>query len=396
MTSNLAISGTGNLATQPTQTDDLLKSITPNTAGRSKLAAASRPVTAGSTGNGAVGMNAGSQLAAGNIVPRGQTPGAQKIQIWKGTIQERVAPNARQPAGFDRSPVIDRPTGGSKTPGAAATIFSPGSRKITVPGLPTLTRPPESSVLATLNTSLTEARVAKFNQLNPGQQKVLRAMLEAALEGMGKPVGDPNRIDPKHMGPLIDLMLKDAKSMKVADEVPAGARNRTPIKPKVAVDVETRPVPPPVKRQESVAPIVPSVQSVAPAVPSVQSVEPVTPTTPTTPPAVAEGTTPTTPATGTGAITPTTPANVTPTTPTTPANVQPAVAWPFAGETAPAWFAPAIAYDPNPQSPTYQPDQDMGSKVVKLVVDSREFAAQAATIQVTPELTARWNTWKIA
>ena len=263
-----------------------------------------------------------------------------------------------------------------------------------MPGLPTLTRPPETSVLNDLNNSLTGARIAKFNQLNPGQQKVVRAMLEAVLEGMGKPAGDPNRIEPKQMGTLIDLMLKDAKSMRVADEVPAGARNREPVKPAVKVDVEPRPAP--IKRVpvptpvESVVPTAPA----APIVPSqVESVAPVVPT----PPVASADTTPTAPPTGTGAITPSTPATPTaPITPTPASGTPPAVAWPFAGEATPAWFAPAIAYDPNPQSPTYQPDRDMGAKVVKLVVDSREFAAQAATIQVTPELTARWNVWKAA
>ncbi len=392
MTSNLAIARTADISTQPTQTDDLLKSITPTTTGRGTLTAARRPAAAGTTGTGTTGADAGMKLAAGGIVPRGRSPGAQ-IETWKNTIQERVAPKAKQPAGFDRSPVIDRPTGGSKTPGAAATIFSPGSRKITVPGLPTLTRPVEKSVLANLNESLTGARVAKFNQLNPGQQKVLRAMLEAALEGMGKPAGDPSRIDPKHMGALIDLMLKDAKSMRVADEVPAGARNRGPIKPpKVAVEVEPKRPAAPIVRAEQ--PVAPTAQAVVPVAPTAQAVEPVTPVTP---PVAAAETTPTTPTTGTGAITPATPTTPTaPTTPTPPSSAQPAVAWPFPGETAPAWFAPAIAYDPNPQSPTYQPDRDMGRKVVALVVDSREFAGQASSILVTRELTSRWNAWKIA
>ena len=90
------------------------------------------------------------------------------------------------------------------------------------------------------------------------------------------------------------------------------------------------------------------------------------------------------------------PQRVTPTAGTTTPAPTSTIAWPFPNEAKPAWFEPAIAYNPDRNSLTYQPDRDMGTKVVKLLVDAREFAAQAATIQVTPALTARWNAWKQA
>lgn len=393
MTSSLAIKPSTDIAATTVPSGEIFKSIPTAPTGRNTLATGSRALTGATPPNtGATGANTAIQLAAGGgMVPR-PSPGVQ-IKVWKNIVQPSVAPGATRPAVFGRSQVFDLPVGGSRTPRGAAAIFSPGSRKVVVPGLPVLTRAVETSLVTNLNVALTAERVAKFKELDPGQQKVARALLEAVIEGMSMPAGAPGGIDPRHMGKLIDLVFKDAKSMTVVDELPL--RVQPPKAPKVAVETESRrPAAPIVKTQQPVAPVAPvvkAVESVAPTVQPVQSVKPATP------PVAAAETTPAAPTTGAGAIVPTPSATpAAPATPTPATGAQPAVAWPFAGETAPAWFAPAIAYDPNPNSPTYQPDREMGGKVVKLVVDSREFAAQAATIQVTRELTERWNVWKAA
>jgi hypothetical protein len=82
-----------------------------------------------------------------------------------------------------------------------------------VSGVPEFTGPIDINLLNALDGALTQQRVKVFENLSPGQQAAARTLLGAGLYAMSLSKGNRNRIDPEHMGDVLDAVLKYAQQM---------------------------------------------------------------------------------------------------------------------------------------------------------------------------------------
>jgi hypothetical protein len=104
--------------------------------------------------------------------------------------------------------VLPLSTGGTTPLGS---VFSPGSTMKPWPGeAPTPTNVGDTA-LAIGNRAMSGERLTRFESLKPEQQEVARAMLKRALDQLQLPAYNADRIAPDKFGEVVDLVLDSAR-----------------------------------------------------------------------------------------------------------------------------------------------------------------------------------------
>ena len=184
--------------------------------------------------NGSTPVYGDGQLTAAGLGPpnRPVTPAAM-MKNWRDILTKPVAPGATKPAGFGKVPVIPAPTQNKNT--SVPSLFNKGGKTWKVPGVPEFKGQIKGELMVGLDRALTPQRVQAFQGLSEGQQITARTLIGAALDAMSLPAGSAGRIDPKHMGMVVETALKYAQQTPTALDASAKPDARTPT---------TRPVPP--------------------------------------------------------------------------------------------------------------------------------------------------------
>jgi hypothetical protein len=300
-----------------------------------------QPVIGGTASKVGLPGNGDGVLLASGIVPY-RSP-TQLVNTWNKAITPYVPATGRvtQPLPSALGSVIKAPTFGGAKNSPTSQVFSPGSQMIKTQGVPQLTGKPSETTLTVFNSAMTPDRLNKFAALNPSQKMLARTMLAAAVDGLNQ-----GQLAPKDFNEVVGRVLLTSQKATFADPKPTTIANVG--KQKIPGQIET--VPTPAKR------------------PGAITSSEVVPT-----PSPRPGSTTTAAKAATAAY------------PSTGPN-----------DKTPSWWAQATN-DPK--------DPNMGTKLVKLITDAREFARQAQTINVnqvvdpsksTKTPMQEWNDWRAA
>ena len=175
----------------------------------------------------------GQLIAAGLGRPSRPPNPAAMMKSWSEILKTRVAPGAIKPAGFGKVPVIPAPSQNKNT--SVPALFNRSGKTWKVPGVPEFKGQVRGELMVGLDQALTPRRMQVFDGLSEGQQITARTLIGAALDAMSLPAGSAGRIDPKHMGAVVETALKEAQQTPTALDAAAKPQVRTPT---------TRPVPP--------------------------------------------------------------------------------------------------------------------------------------------------------